>query len=155
MSAAIPDVVTVLASDGRVRPFERPAGLPVIETRRSAARPADELRASAKMLDMAATTVLSPVLTAVESGLTPDARSQIVVAGETSVFIEPSTRTVALTAVGIPFDLGMGTAELPGRQELSAGRSRNQRPSDDCAPGDERDEQERDGTAAHSEKIQR
>ena len=155
VSATIADVVTVFATDGRVRAFERPAGLPVIKTRRSAARPADELRASAKVLDVAAAAILSPVLTAMESGLPPDTRSQIVVTGETSAFIESPTRAVALIAVGIPFDLGMGTAELPGRQELSAGRSGNQRPSDDCAQGHERDEQERDGTAVHSEKIQR
>jgi len=155
VSAAIPDVVTVLAPDRRVRAFERPAGLPVIETRRCTARPTDELRASAKVLDMAATAILSPILAAMEAGLSPDTRSQIVVAGETSAFIESPAGAVALAAVGIPFDLGMGTAELSGRQELSAGRSRSQRPSDDCARSNERDEQERGGSAVHCEKIQR
>jgi hypothetical protein len=73
-------VVTVLASNRRVRPPERPTGETMIEARLRAARPPDELCSSSEMLDMTSPALLSPILVTVEPRSLPDPNGQVVVA---------------------------------------------------------------------------
>ena len=112
VSAPIADLVTVLTSNRPMGALERPARLTVVEPIRCAARPANQRSVSPKVLDVTATAVLSSVLPTVETRLSPDSRSQVVVAAEASVRVDSLTGGMALVAIRIPIDLCMGRREL-------------------------------------------
>jgi hypothetical protein len=84
----------------------------MIEAIRRAARPANQRSISPEVLDVTATAVLSSVLPTVETHLSPDSRSQVVVAPEASVRVDSLTGGMALVAIRIPIDLCMGRREL-------------------------------------------
>ena len=127
VAAAVLAIMTVLASNRAVSPFERPTRLPMIEPFAPAARPSNEPRLPSEVLDVTAAAVLPAILAPVEAGLLPYLGTQILVAAEAGVGIEPLARRVALTAIRIAVDVCMVAGELSGGQKLGARWARHQR----------------------------
>jgi hypothetical protein len=135
--------------------LKRPTGQPMIKAHLGPAGPTDEPRVSSKVLDMTAPAVLPAVLVAVEPGALANAHRQVVVAAETCVGIDPSTRRMAFDALRVAFQVGMGAAELSGGKEL-----RTRTPWHDCPEHRSREDHDtqtdrRCKAPTHSEKTHR
>ncbi|KPK15522.1 MAG: hypothetical protein AMJ62_08925 [Myxococcales bacterium SG8_38] len=155
MAAAILPIVALLAPYRGMGAFERPAGQTVIEPGLPAARPAHEQSVSSEMLDVAATAWLVSILAAMKTGALADAGGEVVVARKTRVGVDSPSRGVALAAVCIPLEIGMVTAELARREELSAALSGPERSCERCDQHAAGQNCQGFAAAAHQEKIQR
>ena len=80
-----------------------------------ATRPAYEPRIPPQMLDVTPSTLFPAVLAPVQTRLFADLYSQVVVAPEASVGIEPPAGRMALTAVRVSIDFRVISGELSRR----------------------------------------
>jgi len=115
MAASVPAVVTVVASNGSMGAFERPARLTMIKPVAPTARPADEPRAPTQMLNVTPSALFAAILTSVQARLSPYLHSQVIVAPKAGVRIEPPAGRVAFTAVRIAIDVRVAASEFSGR----------------------------------------
>ena len=155
MTAAVATVVTVLASNRRMSAPEGPTRLAMIETLRSAARPANELCVSSEMLDVTSTALLPAILASVETRLLSYPASQVIMAPKAGVCIEPLACRVALAAGCVANEVSVVTAELSRGQKLGAGLTRHEHASNRCRYHQASHAHQRCDAPAHSEKIQR
>jgi hypothetical protein len=107
------------------------------------------------MLDVTATAVLPAIFAPVEACLLSNLNTQIVVAAKAGVDVDPFARRVALAAIRIAIDVGVGTGELPRGQKLGTGWARHQRSGDRGHGHQGAHDQQRCNAPPHSEKIQR
>ena len=155
VTAAVAAVVTILATNRRMSAPEGPTRLAMIETLRSAARPANELCVSSEMLDVTSTALLPAILASVETRLLSYPASQVIMASKASVGIESPPSRVALAAIRVAIDVGVVTAELSRGQKLGAGLPRHEHASNRCRYHQASHAHQRCDAPAHSEKIQR
>jgi len=126
--------VAAPAGERRVRALQRVASERVVERLLAALAPVDQVEAATLVLDMAALAI-GVVRAGVQASATRDALCQRRVAGETTPAIDAVFGAVAVEAAVAAVELGVGAAQLTGR-DLCAGRRRaGKRPPD---PGDDR-----------------
>jgi hypothetical protein len=107
------------------------------------------------MLDVTLTARLVAILASMQARLLSDASPQVLVTRKACIGVDSLAGRVALTAVGIPLEIGVVPAELSRGKKLGDRLPRPQRSRERCR--DYRADQDRQGcsTAAHSEKIHR
>jgi hypothetical protein len=113
---------------------QRPPGEIVVELVGRAPRPPHQLGLAADVLDVAVLAGLPLVLLAVEAGAGVEARAQILVTRQAPAGDHLLARLVALVAVVVAVDAGVGRRQRPRRQELrlgAAGGDRDQRAHDE------------------------
>lgn len=155
-ATSIAAIVAILAGHRNVSPLERPTRLAMVESLLSASGPAHELRVSSQMLDMTSAARLLLILPrGVQAQAPTDPNAELVVTTKTRVGIEAFAARVALAAVLVAFDLGMGAGQLSRREKLGAGPLRHERSAD--GGGDHHASQDDRGgdSPRHEEKIQR
>jgi hypothetical protein len=126
--------VAAAAGERQMRALERVAGRRVVERLLAGLAPVDQGEIASLMLDVTAL-ALAVVGAGVQTLAGGDALRQRLVAGETAPAIDAVLGAVAVQAAVAAVELGVGAAQLTGR-DLCAGRRRaGKRPPD---PGDDR-----------------
>jgi hypothetical protein len=129
IAAPVLAIVAIGALEGSMSTLERPTRLAVVEAVRRPSRPSDQLGISSQVLDVTTSTVLTSILSTVQTCLLPYSSAEVIVAAEAGIGVETLARGMAFAAFGIALEVGMRVAELARRQELCAGRPRCERPS--------------------------
>ena len=133
------------AGERGVRPLQGVAGGGVVESFLAGLAPIDQVEGAALMLDMAALTG-GVVRTGVQALAGFDAPRQWLVAGEAAPAVDAVLGAVAMEAAVAAVEVGVGPAELTGRDlgacrrragerspDTGENRGRSQVPAEDCA----------------------